>query len=91
MSRAGSSSRVALSEPSPYARLCFKYMPARGKFIVLEGIDGSGKRTQLEMIARAFSSRGIAFTQVSFPRYDGFFGKTRGAFPQRRIRPAGIR
>jgi dTMP kinase len=50
-------------------------MPARGKFIVLEGIDGSGKRTQLEMIARAFSSRGIAFTQVSFPRYDGFFGK----------------
>lgn len=75
MSRAGSSSRVALSEPSPYARLCFKYMPARGKFIVLEGIDGSGKRTQLEMIARAFSSRAIAFTQVSFPRYDGFFGK----------------
>ena len=50
-------------------------MPARGKFIVLEGIDGSGKRTQLEMVARAFSSRGIAFTQVSFPRYDGFFGK----------------
>ena len=50
-------------------------MPARGKFIVLEGIDGSGKRTQLEMITRAFASRGIAFTQVSFPRYDGFFGK----------------
>jgi dTMP kinase len=50
-------------------------MPARGKLIVLEGIDGSGKRTQLEMIARAFASRGIAFTQVSFPRYDGFFGK----------------
>src|SRR5580698_2694474 len=50
-------------------------MPARGKFVVLEGIDGSGKRTQLEMIARAFSSRGIAFTQVSFPRYEGFFGK----------------
>src|SRR3984885_68401 len=50
-------------------------MTTRGKFIVLEGIDGSGKRTQLEMIARAFSARGIAFTQVSFPRYDGFFGK----------------
>lgn len=50
-------------------------MPARGKLIVLEGIDGSGKRTQLEMVGRAFRSRGIAFTQVSFPRYDGFFGK----------------
>jgi dTMP kinase len=50
-------------------------MPARGKFIVLEGIDGSGKRTQLEMLTRAWASRGIAFTQVSFPRYDGFFGR----------------
>ena len=50
-------------------------MPARGKFIVLEGIDGSGKRTQLEGIARAFTSRSMAFAQVSFPRYDGFFGR----------------
>ncbi|MGD1211461.1 MAG: thymidylate kinase [Candidatus Acidiferrales bacterium] len=50
-------------------------MPARGKFIVLEGIDGSGKRTQLEALVRALTARGVAFTQVSFPRYDGFFGK----------------
>lgn len=50
-------------------------MPARGKFIVLEGIDGSGKGTQLEMLARTLASRGLEFNQVSFPRYDGFFGK----------------
>jgi dTMP kinase len=50
-------------------------MPARGNLIVLEGIDGSGKRTQIEALARAFTARGVAFMQVSFPRYDGFFGK----------------
>jgi dTMP kinase len=50
-------------------------MPARGKLIVIEGIDGSGKRTQLDRLARALRESGVAFTQVSFPRYEGFFGK----------------
>ncbi len=50
-------------------------MPARGKLIVLEGIDGSGKHTQAELLASALASRGVEFSQVGFPNYDGFFGK----------------
>jgi dTMP kinase len=55
-------------------------MPARGKLIVIEGIDGSGKRTQMEMLARTLTSRNIPYGQISFPRYDGFFGKMVGGF-----------
>ncbi|HXX44898.1 MAG TPA: hypothetical protein VEJ38_09230 [Candidatus Acidoferrales bacterium] len=42
---------------------------------MLEGIDGSGKRTQLEALTLAFARRGLAFSEISFPNYSGFFGK----------------
>lgn len=58
-----------------YVRLSATLMPARGKFIALEGIDGSGKRTQLEMLSRALRKRGVAHVTVSFPHYEGFFGR----------------
>lgn len=50
-------------------------MAPRGKLVALEGIDGSGKRTQLELLARALDVRGYRTLQVSFPRYESFFGK----------------
>ncbi|MGH9574947.1 MAG: dTMP kinase [Candidatus Acidiferrales bacterium] len=55
-------------------------MSVRGKFIVLEGIDGSGKRTQLEMLARVLSERDVICEQVTFPNYSGFFGKMAARF-----------
>src|SRR5713101_600195 len=61
--------------PPHHAKLSANSMPARGKFIVLEGIDGSGKRTQLEMLARVLDDGKVLQTQISFPRYDGYFGK----------------
>jgi dTMP kinase len=57
-----------------------KSMPARGKFIVIEGIDGSGKRTQIDLLVRALEAKGVAVAQIGFPNYDGFFGKLVGQF-----------
>jgi dTMP kinase len=55
-------------------------MATRGKLIALEGIDGSGKRTQLEMLARELDTRGLATFCISFPRYESFFGKLVGRY-----------
>src|ERR1700680_1061074 len=50
-------------------------MTPRGKLIALEGIDGSGKRTQLDLLAYELDARGLATLRISFPRYESSFGK----------------
>ncbi len=44
-------------------------MPARGKFIVIEGTDGSGKTEQFNRLALRFPE-GFVFKTLDFPQYD---------------------
>lgn len=42
----------------------------RGKLIVFEGIDGSGKSTQFQLMCSRLQAEGRAFHQLVFPQYD---------------------
>ena len=55
-------------------------MTAHNKFLAIEGIDGAGKRTQIELLCRLLRKRGVAFMRFSFPRYNSFYGRMVGRF-----------
>lgn len=42
----------------------------KGKLIVIEGIDGTGKQTQSERLCRVLKVQGLPVLRVSYPRYD---------------------
>ena len=47
----------------------------KGKVIVLEGLDGCGKTTQLELVESYFKESGVKSRAVSFPNYKSTSGK----------------
>jgi len=55
-------------------------MASLGKLIAIEGIDGSGKRTQLDLLEKALAARGFRTYSTGFPQYDSWFGKMVGQF-----------
>jgi dTMP kinase len=55
-------------------------MASPGILIAVEGIDGSGKRTQVKLLAKALTAAGRPVLPTSFPHYDSWFGKMVGQF-----------
>lgn len=54
-------------------------MKKRGKLIVIDGTDGSGKATQAELLSKRLKKEGYTVKLVDFPEYyENFFGEFLG-------------
>lgn len=40
-----------------------------GRLVVIDGLDGSGKSTQLASLNEYLSAAGVSYKQISFPDY----------------------
>src|SRR5580704_16828622 len=65
--------------------VCWGYTGANvattpGRLIAIEGIDGSGKGTQLELLQKVLRARGVAVHATGFPHYQSWFGTMVGQF-----------
>lgn len=53
----------------------------RGKLIVIDGIDGSGKATQSKLLAKRLKKEGYTVRQIEFPQYESnLFGALIGEY-----------
>ncbi len=50
------------------------------KIITIEGIDGSGKTVQFDLLAAELEKRGFTVSKRSYPVYDSYFGGQVGRF-----------
>ncbi len=52
-----------------------------GKLVVIDGTDGSGKATQIEMLIKYFKQNKIPYETLDFPRYsDNIYGELAGRY-----------
>lgn len=53
----------------------------KGRFIVIDGTDGSGKATQTQLLVERLSGEGFRVKKIDFPQYENnFFGKMVGRY-----------
>lgn len=52
----------------------------QGKFIVIDGSDGSGKKTQSDLLIKKFQQQGMKTAYYDFPQYESFFGSMVGRY-----------
>ncbi len=51
--------------------MCEGVKEMAGKLIVIEGLDGSGKSTQINILTNTVKEKGLSFRQIKLPNYDG--------------------